>query len=172
MIPGLIDSRSSAGGGKKFYFFGSQEYTMTRGRRRSVAPTCRPARYDGNFSQTRITNGTIQPIIDPGQQFPGNIIPANRINALGQKMLRLLPQANGIPILRSARSGPRTRCHDLTPIHGHESRSARGWVLSDKTRFNVKVIKDRDDDWSWNRITPGTGFVNQNTPGCSPCRPR
>ena len=26
-------------------------------------------------------------------------------------------------------------------------------------------MKDRDDDWSWNRITPGTGFVNQNTPG-------
>ena len=70
-----------------------------------------PLEYDGNFSQTRITNGTIQPIIDPntGQQFPGNIIPANRINALGQKMPRLLPQANGVPILRSARSGPRTR---------------------------------------------------------------
>jgi hypothetical protein len=27
------------------------------------------------------------------------------------------------------------------------------------------VIKDRDDDWSWNRFTPGSGFVNQNTPG-------
>ena len=26
-------------------------------------------------------------------------------------------------------------------------------------------MKDRDDDWSWNRFTPGTGFVNQNTPG-------
>ena len=29
----------------------------------------------------------------------------------------------------------------------------------------IRAVKDRDDDWSWNRITPGTGFVNQNTPG-------
>ena len=28
-----------------------------------------------------------------------------------------------------------------------------------------RSIKDRDDDWQLNSITPGTGFINQNTPG-------
>ena len=51
-------------------------------------------------------------------------------------------------------------------MHGRTNHVLRiDAVLSDKTRFNVKAVKDRDDDWSWNRITPGTGYVNQNTPG-------
>ena len=51
----------------------------TRGRRPRRARTCRrDSSTTGISRQTRITNGTIQPIIDPltGQQFPGNRIPA------------------------------------------------------------------------------------------------
>jgi hypothetical protein len=167
VIPGVIDSRSGAG--KKFYFFGSQEYTDdARPTTTSRANMPTALEYNGDFSQTRITNGTIQPIIDPttGLQFPGNIIPANRINALGQKMLRLLPQANGIGDPRVGQEWTSNSTYDLTPVHGRTNHVLRvDGVLSDKSRFNVKVVKDRDDDWSWNRITPGTGFVNQNTPG-------
>src|SRR5688572_22382186 len=99
VIPGLIDSRSGRGGGKKLYSFGSQEYTDdARPTTTSRANMPTALEYNGDFSQTRVTAGTIQPIIDPttGLPFPGNIIPADRINPLGQKMLRLLPQANGI----------------------------------------------------------------------------
>jgi hypothetical protein len=85
---------------------------------------------------------------------------------LGQKMLRLLPQANGITNPAVGQEWTSNSMYDLTPVHGRTNHVLRvDGVLSDKTRFNVKVIKDRDDDWSWNRITPGTGFVNQNTPG-------
>ena len=167
VIPGVIDSRGGAG--KKFYFFGSQEYTDdARPTTTSRANMPTALEYNGDFSQTRVTAGTIQPIIDPttGVQFPGNIIPANRINPLGQRMLRLLPQANGIGDPRVGQEWTSNSTYDLTPVHGRTNHVLRvDGVLTDKTRFNVKVVKDRDDDWSWNRITPGTGFVNQNTPG-------
>ena len=169
VIPGLVDSRSGKGGSKKFYFFLSQEYTDdARPTTTSRANMPTALEYNGDFSQTRVTAGTIQPIIDPItlQQFPGNIIPADRINPLGQKMLRLLPQANGILDPRVDQQWTSNSTYDLTPVHGRTNHVLRAdGVLTDKTRFNVKIVKDRDDDWSWNRITPGTGYVNQNTPG-------
>ena len=122
----------------------------------------------GNFSETRITNGTIQPIIDPltGQPFPGNIIPANRINPLGQKMLGLLGPPNGILNPAAGQEWTSNSAFDRTPTHGRTNHVLRmDAVLTENTRATFKMIKDRDDDWSHNRLTPGTGEVNQNTPG-------
>ena len=122
----------------------------------------------GNFSQTRITNGTIQPIIDPttGAAFPGNVIPADRINPLGQRMLNQLTTANGIGNPQAGQEWTSNSTYDLTPVHGRTNHVIRvDAVLSEKTRFNVKALKDRDDDWQQNFFQPGTGFVNQNTPG-------
>src|SRR2546427_1408174 len=98
VIPGLIDSRGQ-GRTRKLYFFASQEYTddaRPTTTTRANLPTA--LKRLGDFSQTRITNGTIQPIIDPrtGLPFPGNIIPADRISPLGQKMMGLLPTPNGV----------------------------------------------------------------------------
>src|SRR5262245_53702380 len=95
VIPKLVSRESS----KKVYFFLSQEFTH------DVRPTTpfrtnlpTAAERNGDFSQTHLTNGTIQPIIDPltGQPFPGNIIPRERINRIGLAMLNLLPLPNGI----------------------------------------------------------------------------
>ena len=74
----------------------------------------------GDFSQTRITNGTIQPIIDPqtGQQFPNNVIPADRISPLGQTMLNLLPMPNGILNLAPGQQWTSNSAYDTTPEHG------------------------------------------------------
>ena len=73
----------------------------------------------GDFSQTRVTNGTIQPIIDPltGQPFPGNIIPQNRIHPMGQQMLNLLPLPNGV-INQAGRSAV-----DVERRAGHDAHS-------------------------------------------------
>ena len=172
VIPGFIDSRK--GTGRKVYFFGSQEYTddarPTTTSRANMPTALEKA---GNFSATRITNGTIQPILDPtnivngvAQPFSGNIIPADRINSLGQRMLNLLPTANGITNPTVGQEWTSNSAYDLTPVHGRTNHVFRmDGVLTDKTRMAIRMIKDRDDDWSWNRITPGTGFVNQNTPG-------
>ena len=177
VIPGVVDSRRADS--KKFYFFGSQEFTddaRPTSTTRANMPT--GLEYNGDFSQTRITAGTVQPIRDPltGQPFPGNRIPAagtpgcgvqfSCIDPLGQRMLRLLPEANGILNPQVGQEWTSNSAWDLTPVHGRTNNVFRfDSVFTDKTRMAIRVVKDRDDDWSWNRITPGTGFVNQNTPG-------
>jgi len=50
----------------------------------------------GNFSQTVNQNNSLIVVRDPNTQlpFPGNIIPSNRLNPLGQAMLGIFPQPN------------------------------------------------------------------------------
>ena len=168
VIPGVVDSRGG-GSSKKLYFFVAQEYTDDA-RPTTISRANMPTDLErmGNFSDTRITNGTIQPIIDPvtGQPFPGNIIPANRINPLGQKMLGLLGPPNGVLNTAAGQQWTSNSAFDRTPTHGRTNNVLRmDAVLTENTRATFKMIKDRDDDWSHNRLTPGTGEVNQNTPG-------
>ena len=169
VIPGIVDSRTSGGSAKKLFFFASEEYTDDA-RPTTTSRANMPTALEkmGDFSQTRITNGTIQPIIDPltGLQFPGNVIPANRLNPLGQKMLNLLPTANGILNTQAGQEWTSNSAYDLTPLHSRMNHVFRvDQVWSDRTRWSARLIKDRDDNWSWNRFTPGTGFIKQNTPG-------
>jgi hypothetical protein len=80
---------------KKLFFFYSTEAPITE-RPGSLLnwtmPTERERR--GDFSQTLDSAGRLIVIRDPqtGQPFPGNVIPANRINLNGQALLNLLPQ--------------------------------------------------------------------------------
>jgi len=50
----------------------------------------------GNFSQSRNSSGALPVVIDPltGLQFPGNIIPTNRINQSAQNLLNYFPLPN------------------------------------------------------------------------------
>ena len=50
----------------------------------------------GDFSKSFDQNGALIVVRDPvtGQPFPGNIVPANRINTLGQRLLSVLPTPN------------------------------------------------------------------------------
>jgi outer membrane receptor protein involved in Fe transport len=55
----------------------------------------------GNFSQTLDTNGKLIPVNDPlnkvngvSQPFPGNIVPANRLDPNGLALLKILPLPN------------------------------------------------------------------------------
>jgi hypothetical protein len=144
VIPGLVDSRSGKGASKKFYFFVSQEYTDDA-RPTTISRANMPTALEraGDFSQTRITNGTIQPIIDPntGVAFQGNVIPANRINSLGQRMLNQLPTANGITNPTVGQEWTSNSMYDLTPVHGRTNHVLRlDAVLSEKTRFNFRLL--------------------------------
>ena len=122
----------------------------------------------GDFSQTRITNGNIQPIIDPqtGQPFPNNVIPKERISPLGQAMLNLLPMPNGILNLAPGQQWTSNSAYDNTPEHSRTNNVVRiDQMFTDKTRASFKLLKDRDDVWSYNNFTPGTGHVANNAPG-------
>ncbi len=77
---------------RTFFFFATENYHDAQTRNASeIMPTQRER--NGDFSQT--TNAAGQPVIiyDPltGQPFPGNQIPASRINPVARNMLQYLP---------------------------------------------------------------------------------
>ena len=177
VIPGVIDSRRSQ---KKVYFFASQEYTDDL-RPQDVTRTNLPTDLErrGDFSQTRITNGSIQPILDPltGRQFPGNVIPAANsspdcgvkfscMSPLGQRMLNLLPAPNGVLNQTAGQQWTSNDARDVTPLHVRKNTVIRiDTQLSDSQRFSIRTLFDRDDSTTFNRVAPGIGSVNNMFPG-------
>ena len=166
MIPKLLDSRTSD---KKVFFFLSQEF-VDDVRPTTILRTNLPTEAErrGDFSQTRVTNGTIQPIIDPltGQAFPGNIIPQNRIHPMGQQMLNLLPMPNGVINQQTGQQWTSNDGQDTQPIHKRRNFIMRiDAVLSQSQRFSFRSLLDRDDSITFNRVAPGVGSHNNVFPG-------
>jgi outer membrane receptor protein involved in Fe transport len=90
-------------GRNKLFFFWNQEFlprTSPGNLERRTMPTELERR--GDFSQSFNTNGQLIVVRDPatGQQFPGNVIPQNRIDQNGQALLNLLPVPNATDSLR------------------------------------------------------------------------
>lgn len=81
----------------KLFFFYSHEQWLAR-EPQSVRQTTMPTELErqGNFSQSVNQNNSLIVVRDPATQqpFAGNIIPANRMNALGQAMLKMFPMPN------------------------------------------------------------------------------
>lgn len=84
----------------KLFFFWSQEFLPRKypsSLQRRTFPTV--AQRNGDYSQTFDTNRTLIPIWDPLNNrvpFPGNIIPANRIDRNGQSILNMFPSPNAV----------------------------------------------------------------------------
>lgn len=82
----------------KLFFFFSYDYLHTKnqtGANRYTMPTA--LERTGDFSQTVTTTGTLIPIADPlnnRAQFPGNKIPASRLDRTGLAMMNLFPLPN------------------------------------------------------------------------------
>jgi hypothetical protein len=166
VLPGLFDTRGST---RKLFFFASQEYTDDARPSNVVTanlPTDRERR--GDFSQTFQTNGSLQVIVDPrtGQPFPGNVIPADRISALGQRMLNLLPTPNGYVNPQAGQQFTANFAFDQTPLHSRTNHTVRiDGVLTSTIRWSTKFIKDREDNWTNSMIAPGVGLFNNFVPG-------
>jgi outer membrane receptor protein involved in Fe transport len=82
---------------EKLFFFWSQEYTGVKtdyGSRFINVPTA--LERSGDFSKSFDVNGALITVRDPqtGQVFPGNVVPKNRINSLGQSILNFFPLPN------------------------------------------------------------------------------
>ena len=87
----------------KLFFFGAFEgqYRNTEGESIYTVPTEKMRR--GDFTEAVNTNGSLQLIYDPltgdidgrgRQAFPGNVIPASRINAIAQRINAFYPLPN------------------------------------------------------------------------------
>ena len=82
---------------KLFFFYSREDWRIREPRspRRVTVPTA--LERAGDFSQTVDVNNRLIPVTDPqtpGVPFPGNRVPANRINANGQAILNLFPLPN------------------------------------------------------------------------------
>ena len=79
-----------------FFFYSFEDHnTLTPQALRTVMVPTELERA-GDFSQSREANGNLIVVRDPttGQPFPGNRIPADRINRNGQALLDVFPQPN------------------------------------------------------------------------------
>ncbi|MDZ4803025.1 MAG: TonB-dependent receptor [Bryobacteraceae bacterium] len=97
------------GKNKTFFFFNYEGWKNKRNRSNILSVPLAEQRA-GNFSNLRNANGSLIPIYDPAttaanpggsgfvrQQFPGNIIPTNRLDPVSQKMLQFIPLPNQAP---------------------------------------------------------------------------
>jgi hypothetical protein len=145
----VITPRSWSWLHNKLFFFGSQEYTQQLvdfGAAYLQMPTA--LERQGNFSQSLGSSGKLITITDPttGKPFPGNMIPANRINPLGQAMLNFFPLPNYTdpnPTLALQRNyaidatGAHPRRNDMVRIDWNPFNNLRGFFRWD--RDNDKV---------------------------------
>ena len=142
-IPGLFNREK-----KKLFFFWSQEYTgqfVPGGTQNKYTPTA--AERGGDFSRSFLNNGSLVVIKDPttGVAFPGNTIPASRIDPTGLAMLNYFPLPNFTA----------TQSSQLNVVNYFESASAqhprRNDVLRVDTYATSKLtayfrwINDHDD---------------------------
>ncbi len=125
----------------KLFFFWSQEYLPRRYPTR-IGRLSYPTQLErnGDFSKTLDTGGRVIAIRDPqtGQQFPGNIIPANRIDPNGQKLLSVFPLPNFVDptnnfnnVFQSTVDQPRRE--ELLRID---------WNITPKTTFYARGIQN------------------------------
>ncbi len=146
----------------KIFWFVSrewQEQLLPSSARLSRVPTA--AEIAGDFSQTRSGNGAALTLFDPltGQPFPSNIIPANRINADGQNILRKFGKFSNVTNFN-------------TPANyafNHQSQASAGYPrreysvrvdanISDSTRMFVRYTRDADQQY----LPYGLGWTGGN----------
>ncbi len=92
---------------RTFFFFNYEAYRTVQGSPK-IATVPVEAERKGDFSNTRDISGALIPIYDPAttrgagstavrDRFPGNLIPASRLDPVAQKVLELIPLPNRTP---------------------------------------------------------------------------
>jgi hypothetical protein len=124
----------------KLHFFVSYEQNKDdrTNTRSGFMPTA--AERAGDFSAAPLGDCTPPIPIDPltGEPFPGNVIPANRINPAGLAYLKLYQLPN---------TTPSSGCNNYvqavpTPIHWDQINARVDWNVSNSTRLMVRYTRD------------------------------
>ncbi len=132
----------------KLFFFFSQEFQeqlVPQNARQSRVPTEKEVA--GDFSETRDGNGNPITIIDPktGQPFPGNKIPAGRIDANGQKILSLFHQFENTPLGGAGNGFRFNHNSQLSVSYPRRETSVRiDYNLTESTKAYVRYTRDAD----------------------------
>jgi len=146
---------------KLFFFFSREEWRNKEpvGLGRNTVPSALERL--GDFSQTLDVSGRLIPIRDPlsNASFPGNIIPASRINRNGQIILNLFPQPNITD--RSITAGNYNYQHEeIKETPKNTSLLKIDWAASKNDNITVRAR----NYWSDARASQGIAAVNSNWP--------
>jgi hypothetical protein len=132
----------------KLFFFWSQEWQeqlLPSAVRQSRVPTALEAA--GNFSQTRDGNNNPITIIDPltGVAFPGNIIPAARLNSNGVNLLTYLNRFANFPLASSPNTAQFNHSSQASASYPRREYNIRlDYNVTDSTRMYVRYTRDAD----------------------------
>jgi hypothetical protein len=139
------DSRKAA----KLFFFFSQEFQRQKvdsGSRTVTVPTA--LEREGDFSQTMDVNGKVITIKDPlnnGAPFPNRIIPPNRINPIGRKILGMFPLPNFVDPQPSRRA-QWNYISEATGAYPRRTEIARiDWSPRDNLQMYVRASNNADE---------------------------
>jgi len=133
---------------RRLFFFVSEEWT---GQKVNASPSTAnmPTALErkGDFSQSFDTGGSLIVINDPstGKPFPGNVIPANRINATGLATLNFFPAPN---YPTSDPSLIYQENYAATPLQTHTRRNdvvRADYNVTSKLSAYVRYINDHDE---------------------------
>ena len=135
----------------KLHFFASMEWNKDKRTsvRSALVPTA--AMRNGDFSQ-RIAGCDSPAPVDPltGQPFPGNVIPANRLNPAGQLEMQLMPLPNTTPTGGSCNNWVEAV---PTPVNWRQENIRMDWTINDTTRMMVRWTHD---SWQAQNSPDGT----------------
>ena len=154
----------------KLHFFASLEWNKDK--RSSVRTAFVPteAERQGDFSQSLAGCSSPTPI-DPltGQPFPGNRIPANRLNPAGQLMMQLMSLPNTSPTGGSCNNWVEAVS---TPIDWRQENLRLDWSINNSTRLMVRWTHDswkaqNSPDGTWGDDPFPVVASNWNQPGRS-----
>jgi hypothetical protein len=153
----------------RLFFFVTQEFTRVLVPTTSVManePTA--TELSGNFSNSRNQVGAVVTIKDPltGVAFPGNIIPASRINATGLAILSVFQPPNGYTNPAPGQQYTANSLFNATGYHHRRSDLGRiDWNINSKTSLFLRAGRETDDLVTAQTTAPGMGQEDYITPG-------
>lgn len=163
-IPGLFNRDR-----RKLFFFVSQEFTsVALPTTVSTATLPTVAERTGDFSNSLNSQGRVIPIIDPntGVAFPGNKIPAGRIDPTGLAILNLFQKPNGYVNPAPGQQFTSNFLASGTPAYKRRDDIIRiDWAPTNNMSIYARYGQDsRDQDVLFN-VSPGVGSLVNFLPG-------
>ena len=148
MIPKVMDGRDKA------FFYFAYEGSRRRDGFTTQYTTPTPEQRAGNFSQTFNAAGAVIPIYDPNTTrteggrsvrdvFPGNIIPASRLDRVAQNLMPFWPLPNKPP---SNITGANNYATNFVQILTRNAFLVKGDInASSRDRFSLRYLYNSDD---------------------------
>jgi hypothetical protein len=163
-IPHLLNQSK-----QRLFFFMSQEWTrIAQPTTTSMATLPTLAERSGDFSQSVNSLGAQIAIKDPstGAQFPGNIIPSDRIDKTGQGLLNLFAKPNGYVNPTASLKYSYNFLASETPDRRRSDSIVRiDAVATSKMNIYARYGYDTSDTTVPFAASPGVGWVDSFLPG-------